>query len=175
MPHLARPDIRYKTSYLAAVREFQAEGPNRYSDIEVDDLAVHFEEYVQDLLDRVTVVRPGRVAETIFWLIGDDQLTYLGRLGLRHTLNDRLRSVGGHIGYEIRPSQRRKGYGRQVCALGLDEARRIGLERVLITCDEDNLGSRRIIEANGGVLNSAEIVHRPGVRVLRFWVDLTAS
>jgi predicted acetyltransferase len=93
-------------------------------------------------------------------------------LSIRHELNEWLRTIGGHIGYDIRPSRRREGLGKRQLALGLAEARALGLERVLLTCDADNVGSRRIIEGNGGVLEDEMEDPATGKVKLRFWIDL---
>lgn len=90
----------------------------------------------------------------------------LGFLNLRLRLNDYLLENGGHIGYSIRPSQRGKGYGKEQLRLGLAEARKQGLERVLITCDEDNEASRRTILSAGGVYENTID------RSQRYWIDL---
>ena len=90
----------------------------------------------------------------------------LGFLALRLSLNDKLFVEGGHIGYSIRPSQRGKGYGKEQLRLGLAEARKQGLERVLITCDEDNEASRRTILSAGGVYENTID------RSQRYWIDL---
>jgi predicted acetyltransferase len=83
---------------------------------------------------------------------------------------------GGHIGYTVRPSDRRKGYGSTLCRLMLEEAwSRLGLRRVLITCDTDNVGSARIIQKNGGVFESEVRSDHSGKRVSRYWVDLDPS
>jgi predicted acetyltransferase len=105
-----------------------------------------------------------------FWLIDGDE--YVGRLSLRHTLNDALLLWGGHIGYQIRPSKRRRGYGKEILRLGLIKAKERGLNRVLVTCDEDNTGSRKIIEYNGGQLENIIEVKDSPVRKMRYWIDI---
>jgi predicted acetyltransferase len=91
---------------------------------------------------------------------------------LRHELNERLLQMGGHIGYEIRPSRRRQGYGKLILKYGLEQAKAFGLERVLLTCDEDNLGSRKIIESNGGRLEKIIEVEGWPEQVCRYWIYL---
>ena len=92
--------------------------------------------------------------------------TLMGFLALRLSLNDKLFVEGGHIGYSIRPSQRRKGLAKLQLELGLAEARKQGLERVLITCDEDNKASRRTILSAGGVYENTID------RSQRYWIEL---
>lgn len=169
-PFLEQPSLAYKASFIEAVREFQPEG--RYLEHEPDWLAQdrNFEAMVQRLTSMRTSPPPGWVPASELWLISDG--VYIGRASIRHELNDSLRQFGGHIGYEIRPSRRRQGYGKLICRLALDHARRLGIRRALITCDETNTGSRRIIEANGGRFEKAVLVEGRPVRTLHFWVDL---
>ena len=106
-----------------------------------------------------------------FWLIRDDNVI-LGVSGLRHKLNKALRFFGGNIGYKIRPAQRRNGYGTTILKLTLNKAKLLGLSRVLITCDDDNVASAKIIEANGGVLKDKTDRHEPGKLTRRYWIKL---
>ena len=109
-----------------------------------------------------TARAPGLVpSTTCWWVEGRD---YLGRLAIRHRLTDRLREVGGHIGYDVRPSARRAGHATAMLRAALPKARDLGIDPALITCDLDNLASRKVIEANGGVLED----ERDGK--LRFWI-----
>lgn len=113
---------------------------------------------------------PNWVPETLFCgFIGDE---VVGRLSLRHHLNDHLLKVGGHIGYGVLPAQRRRGHASAMLAASLPHARALGLERVLVTCDEDNVGSARTIEKNGGVLENVAEVSPGAPRKRRYWIDL---
>lgn len=108
-----------------------------------------------------------RVGSTYYWITANDgaiEDEVVGFLNLRHTLNEFLFDQGGHIGYSVKPSARRRGHASDALALGLRAARDLGIDPVLVTCDVDNEGSRRTIEANGGVFED-----RRGVK-LRFWV-----
>ena len=91
-----------------------------------------------------------RVHATHWWIVEGD--SYLGAVDLRHYLNALLLDVGGHIGYSIRPSFRRRGLATWALGAVLPEARALGLDRVLVTCDDDNVASSCSIERNGGVL-----------------------
>jgi predicted acetyltransferase len=168
MVELIPPRTEYRESYLDALREFHAENRNLHIDYEF--ARRDFDAFVRDLLARRDQLLPGRVPESVFWLVEEN--TYIGRLALRHSLNHSLRQIGGHIGYEIRPTQRRRGYGTLILKLGLREAAAIGLERALVTCDEDNIGSARIIEANGGVLNDTVVIEGHRAPVRRYWIEL---
>jgi predicted acetyltransferase len=121
-------------------------------------------------MDDPAAVPADLVPQTTFWLVDGD--AYIGRLSLRHHLNDSLRLIGGHIGYDIRPSMRRQGYGTRALALGLIEARNLGLTRVLVTCDKENTGSRRIIERNGGVLEDETTIPDYDGVILPYWITL---
>ena len=99
---------------------------------------------------------------SFFWIADGDEV--VGFLALRHRLNEWLLNEGGHIGFSVRPSRRREGHAHQALKLALPGAKRLGLDRVLLTCDEDNDGSRLTIEGNGGVYEDS----RNGKR--RYWI-----
>ncbi len=171
-PFLSQPDAAYRLSYLAALREFHAENRNLEQDAVV--LSRNFENYVRHIQRQATDERrDGLVPETFFWLI--DEGSYIGRMSLRHYLNERLLQFGGHIGYEIRPGKRRMGYGKTILRLGLEQARQQGITRALVTCDDDNIGSAKIIEANGGVLENIVLLNSRAVATRRYWIDVAAE
>lgn len=89
---------------------------------------------------------------------------------MRHYLNERLLQFSGYVGYEIRPSKRR-GYGKLILKLGLEQVRILGIPRVLIICDDD-IGSAKIIEANGGILENIVLLSHHPVATRRYWVDV---
>ncbi len=96
----------------------------------------------------------------------------VGRVSIRHALTDTLLRVGGHIGYVVVPEFRRQGYATDMLrqAIGLSRER-LGLTRVLVTCDDDNIGSIRTIERNGGVLENVVVEPGKGVPKRRYWID----
>lgn len=93
-----------------------------------------------------------------------DGAEYLGRLAIRHRLTPRLLEGGGHIGYDVRPSARRRGHATAMLRAALPIAAGLGIDRALVTCNADNVGSRKVIEACGG-----EFEGQRGVK-LRFWI-----
>jgi len=113
----------------------------------------------------------GRVAGSTFWLVRGGRI--IGQVRLRHSLTESLRKHGGHIGYEVRPSERRKGYASRMLAMALHKARRMGLTRLLLTCDRGNAASRRVIQKNGGVFEDE--VEAEGQVNRRYWIDIGAS
>jgi predicted acetyltransferase len=105
------------------------------------------------------------------WLV--HAYTFIGRINIRFRLNESLQVWGGNIGYAIRPSFRQRGFGRHVLAQALPLAREAGLSGVLLTCLDTNLGSIRIIEANGGTLTgTGPHPYHPGETVRRYWIAL---
>lgn len=109
-------------------------------------------------------LKPGRVPQTIYWFYAEERP--VGIIKVRRTLTDHLLMRGGNIGYYIRKDSRKAGYGRKMLGMCLEILRNEGMDKILITCDEDNRGSQGVIRSNGGVLeNSVE-----GTR--RYWVEL---
>ena len=114
----------------------------------------------------------GLVIATQYMLVRESDGRLLGMLQLRHTLNDYLAKYAGHIGYSVRPSERRRGYAKRMLAMALDEARALGLARVMISCASDNEGSRRTILANGGVFHSTVWDEEDQETLERYWIEL---
>lgn len=158
-------------AFRAAWAEFRAEQPPW-------DFAFHFDEQTDfkgylDLLGAWEIgerLAPRFVPNSYF--VGVVEGRIVGRVSLRHELNDFLLREGGHIGYGVVPSARRRGYASEMLRLSLPFARRLGLPRVLVTCDEDNIGSRKTIEANGGVLENT--LFHEGLRApkRRYWIAI---
>jgi predicted acetyltransferase len=181
MPELIRPSSDVQTSFLAAMDEFRAEGrggPDDNSMIghEMQDYGARwtdpavFEEYVRWLRDQSLEDSPRAAgwvpSTTLWWVNGQD---YLGRVAIRHRLTPGLLKVGGHIGYDVRPSARRRGHATALLSAALPWAAKLGIDPALITCDEDNTGSRKVIESNGGRLEDQRGI------TMRYWVPTSRS
>lgn len=168
MPLLVLPDAAFARTYVAAMAEFVAEGRGGEETRVGQDRAEWgsswhtaagfgaFAAAVRAEADPATPRPPGRVPESTLWWVetGPEapEPTYLGGIRIRHHLTAYLREVGGHIGYDVRPSRRREGHATRMLRAALPHAYALGITSALITCDTDNVASRRVIEANGGVL-----------------------
>jgi predicted acetyltransferase len=175
MAWLAEPSVEVHESFLAAMAEFAAEGrgPGDRSALgdEIGEFgstwgtAAGFAAYVGWLRaqsSEASTLGEGWVPWTALWWVAD--AGYLGRVQIRHRLTPWLLEAGGHIGYDMRPSARRRGHATALLAAALPVAARLGIDPALLTVDVDNAGSRRVIETNGGVLED----ERHGK--LRYWV-----
>jgi len=177
MPELIRPDTRVHRSLLVAMAELEAEGRGGEDDHtmvgaeirghrETWDTPEGFARYVEELRAEALeeTPRPARFvpSTTLWWVDGDE---YLGRVAIRHRLTEVLLNLGGHIGYDVRPTARRRGHATAMLRASLAVARDLGIDKALVTCDVDNVGSRKVIENNGGVMEDI----RDGKR--RYWIS----
>ena len=180
-PRLIEPDVRYRDSYLEALREGLDSASDATSEKEIQLFKADFDGWVKWSNDfsRPVLLPDGsqvpRVPTKIFWLVDGDR--FLGRLSLRLELTESLLQRGGNIGYAVRKSERRKGYGAMMLKLALPEARKAGLDKALITCNDENIGSRKIIEGVGGVLQDKAEMKFAGEDIIerRYWVALAES
>ena len=111
-----------------------------------------------------------RVPQTTYWLVNAANQV-VGIVRVRHRLNERLLQYGGHIGYYIRPSERGQGYGRLALQLALEQSRRIGIVRALLTVNPANTFSKRVVLSNGGVEDGQGVDPVSGEIVDRYWIE----
>lgn len=112
----------------------------------------------------------GLVPDSTFFCLDEDRDIIVGAVNIRHYLNDALLFNGGHIGDGVRPSERRKGYATGMIRLALDECRKLGIQRVLMVCNKENIASAKTIIKNGGVLENE--IDVDGVIEQRYWIEL---
>ncbi len=171
---LVSPHVRYSNSYRALVAEFAGGGEKPipftlalpHDDFPV--LVAQLEGYA-----RGEGIPAHFVPHSTFWLV--DGAEVLGVSNLRHRLTDSLLREGGHIGYGIRPTVRRRGHGSALLAGTLREAAQFGIGRALVTCARDNTGSAGVILRNGGVLEDEPYVEERGEIVQRYWIDVRGA
>ncbi|HLD31398.1 MAG TPA: GNAT family N-acetyltransferase [Patescibacteria group bacterium] len=161
---LIKPTLKYKKSFQNGLREFlKIDQQNEGNPAKVEEYIKESRRY-----KRGTDLPKGMVPASTFWLIDND--TFIGRVSIRHKLNKNLRNFGGHIGYAIRPSKRKRGYGNKILTLALKEAKKLNLNKVLVTCNETNIASQKIIEKNKGRLQQKKVYQ--GERLRFYWIDL---
>jgi predicted acetyltransferase len=168
---LIRPTIDLKDEYLSFYQEWKESEEKMILWVISKDPS-DFEGMVQSILnnERGENLPVGWVPDSTFWLV-EQQERILGVVNIRHSLTEKLAEAGGHIGYGIRPSERRKGYATKLLSLSLEKAKGLGIKRALIVCDAENLGSKRTILKNGGI-SDADFIEEDGNIINRFWIDL---
>jgi predicted acetyltransferase len=169
---LVAPSLDYREDFLAMAREYQSLGEDhekaKYAEA-ARDLSAFIR--ITQLRSRGLSLLEGQVPYHTYWLV-EGRGTILAASTLRQRLTPPLMIEGGHVGYGTRPSQRRRGFGRLICSLTLQKAREMGLRRVLVTCNTENVASARIIQSCGGRLEGASPSPRTGKAVSRYWIDL---
>ncbi len=148
MIKLIVPEEKYLNSYMEAFDEFQSMGVSTFglSDARSTDIFEKFENY---RLERN--LKPDRVGSDTYWLVDEEKRYFIGEVHIRHRLNDALKLCGGHIGYAVRYGQWNKGYGTLMLSLALEKAREREISEALVTCNDDNIASARVMEKNGFV------------------------
>ena len=164
MFRLVKPTTKYKKGFLKGTREFHREGRKKYRDAKNFDYDV-FVKKMRDY-EKGRNMPKGYVASSYYWLVNN--YGFLGETTIRHRLSKELLKSGGHIGYGIRPTKRKRGYGKKILALGLKKAKKMGIKKALVTCNDDNIGSWKIIEANGGILQNK--IKYKGKWIRRYWI-----
>jgi predicted acetyltransferase len=131
-----------------------------------------WETFVESVQNRaIGVGLPDTWVPETFLVAVDAHNTIVGRISIRHRLSPFLLQQGGHIGYGVLPDHRRRGHATEMLRQGLIIARSLGIDRVLITCDEDNTASRRVIERHGGQFENHYVPSNGATPTRRYWID----
>jgi predicted acetyltransferase len=167
---IQEPSLALKSSFLSALQEYKSN--NIPLDEGVAEPGDDFAKYIQYLKEESLGInqKANRVPETTYWITDKDG--YAGRISIRHELNDKLLKFGGHIGYGVIPSKRGLGYGNKALEDILPKARALGLKKVLLFCLSTNIGSKKIIENNGGILENEVPGENGKPSLLRYWITL---
>ncbi len=167
---LVKPTLSMEKEYVDYITEWEATEekivPNaaKRDSMSFKELLTKWKEYESERM-----YEKGLVPSSIYFLMDEDKKIY-GAIDIRHELNDYLLQYGGHIGYGIRPSQRRKGYASQMLTLALPISKKLGINKALITCDKSNVGSAKTIINNGGILEN-EVINENEI-TQRYWIEL---
>ncbi len=171
---LIEPTMEYDKQIQAYRQEFldfggsmDGCGPLRRCDRTEDWLAQ------VEALKRPETTPPGMVPSTQYIYIRESDGKMVGVIQIRHYFNDFLEKYGGHIGYSVAPSERRKGYATQMLALVLPKCRKLGIKKLLISCIQGNEGSRKTILKNGGIYESTVYEEAHERYLERYWIDLS--
>lgn len=166
---LVRLEDKYKEQLFDMLDEWYAAGE------EIIPYAIRKNDYhdfdnYKDNLD-VKDGSTGLVPDSTFFCLDEERNIFVGAVNIRHYLNERLLQRGGHIGDGVRPSERRKGVATEMIRLALRECKKLEIDKVLIVCDKDNIGSAKSIINNGGVLENE--IADDGVAVQRYWITIS--
>lgn len=137
-----------------------------------------YEEWLDDVInsmDKDYVESKGLVPATTYFTIRKSDNKIIGMVSLRHYLNDNLKRLGGHIGYGVRPTERRKGYNKIQLYLALLEAKKIGLDKVMLDCLETNIGSDKTIQALGGEFDGDVFIEERNQTFKNYWINVDDS
>lgn len=170
---LVLPCQNYALSYLQALNEGMDDKPSP----EEETLIINnFQAWCvrkYDLSRPVTWpdgTKVPRVPFSEFWLVKED--LFIGRIQIRHKLNEFLLQFAGNIGYSIRPSEQRKGYGKKILQMTLPHLKALGIDPVLITCNDNNISSIKIIESVNGILENKVPTPGSDIPQRRYWISL---
>ena len=168
---LVKPDLSYADEIIKYKEESLAESPiingsaglDRFSSIEV---------WLEELKKRSCedTVPKGLVPSSTYLVVREKDNYIVGMIDIRHYLNEYLTQVGGNIGYGVRKTERNKGYAKQMLKLALEKCKELKIKKVLITCDEDNIASEKVILSANAKLE--DIRNVDGENKKRFWIDL---
>ncbi|AJS59011.1 GNAT family N-acetyltransferase [Paenibacillus sp. IHBB 10380] len=168
---LSRPIADLKNEYIDFYQEWKESGEDMVPWV-ISKGPEDFEEMMNWLFDNERGVNlpEGWVPDSTFWLVSEDN-KIIGAVNIRHELTGFLMNRGGHIGYGIRPSERRKGYATKLLSLSLKEAKKLGIDKVLVVCDESNIASERTIISNGGISDN-NFIEENGNVIKRYWINI---
>ncbi|WP_108670345.1 GNAT family N-acetyltransferase [Peribacillus acanthi] len=169
--YLSKPTVDLESEYLSFYQEWKDCGEVMVPWVISKDPS-DFQEMIQSLLD----AEEGKnlpdhwVPDSTYWLINEEKKV-IGAVNIRHQLTEGLFNSGGHIGYGIRPSERRNGFATKLLALSLEKAKELGIQKALVVCDKGNIGSEKTILDNGGIPDN-DYIEEDGNIVKRYWIEL---
>ena len=142
---LVKPTLKHKQSGIEYIEEHYRYNSNIHGSGGLDRYLNNYQEWIIKLKNDISNPGPGRVRALTYFLIRESDSKIIGMINIRLELNDQLRRSGGHIGYSIRPTERRKGYAKEMLFLALEECKKHNMKEVIIGCDKDNIGSSKTI------------------------------
>ena len=168
---LVKPDLSYADEIIKYKEESLAESPIINGSAGLDRFS-SIEDWLQELKKRSCedTVPKGLVPSSTYLAVREKDNYIVGMIDIRHYLNEYLTQVGGNIGYGVRKTERNKGYAKQMLKLALEKCKELKIKKVLITCDEDNIASEKVILSANAKLE--DIRNVDGENKKRFWIEL---
>ena len=168
---LVKPDLSYADEIIKYKEESLKESPIINGSAGLDRLS-SIEDWLEELNKRSCedTVPKGLVPSSTYLAVREKDNYIVGMIDIRHYLNEYLTEAGGHIGYGVRKTERNKGYAKQMLKLALEKCKELKIKKVLITCDEDNIASEKVILSANAKLE--DIRNVDGENKKRFWIDL---
>ena len=164
---LILPNEKYLKDYIKAGKEYKENNITYYKGFN-DDPETLLEKYENYRLGKN--LPSNRVPQVTYWLVSDEEL--IGQIAIRTRLNEDLLLHGGNIGYGVRPKFHGKGYGTLMLKMALEESKKLGLDKVLVTCVDENIASSRVIEKNGGILENKILLPSDNKTYRRYWIKI---
>lgn len=167
---LIKPTTIFKDEYIDMIQDYidNGEKPRPWTlKLDTSDFSAMLKKL--ENFSKGIDLEEDQVEHSTYWLVDDNKV--IGAVNIRHRLNDYFLRIDGHIGGAIRPSYRGKGYGSEMLSLALEITKDLGMEKVLVTCNKNNVVSEKTIIKNGGVFESEELEDN-GNTVKRFWINL---
>jgi predicted acetyltransferase len=167
---LIKPKVELQKEYMDMIHEWKA-FENKLVPWVLDFDASDFPALIKNLenCSKGINLPEGLVEHSTYWLVNENNRV-LGAVNIRHRLSEWLLNFAGHIGYGVRPSERRNGYASEALSQALQIAKSMEIDRALVVCDRDNIASARTIMKNGGVLENE--IEKDGALMQRYWIDI---
>ncbi|MBS4218802.1 GNAT family N-acetyltransferase [Bacillus sp. FJAT-49711] len=168
---LLKPTLELKEEYVEFYKEWKESQEDMVPWVISKDPS-DFQGMVQFLMDneKGENLPDNWVPDSTFWLVTKKK-KIIGAVNIRHRLTESLFNSGGHIGYGIRPSERKKGYATKLLALSLEKAKELGISKALVVCDENNIASEKTILKNNGIPDNS-FIEDNGNMIKRFWIHI---
>lgn len=174
---LVKPTITHKQQareMIEEARKYDSNNPDIWAGYSSMQEYENYEDWLQKLENDLDFenIKPGRVPASTYFLLRKTDNKILGIINIRYYLNEYLENYGGHIGYSIRATERRKGYGYKQLLLGLEKCLEIPINNVLITCRENNGGSAKVIKGCGGIYEDTRFSKEENDNFKRYWIEI---